>query len=234
MPPGKGDEDPGVKILVADDHALFRDGLRYLLGQLGEPVEVLEAKDGAGALELAGAHPDLELVLLDLGMPGIDGLAGLRLLRARCPAVPVVILSGSEEPADVRQALDAGALGFIPKSSTSQVMLNALRLVLSGGMYLPPSYLERAQSGMRVPLAASSVGSLGLTPRQLDVLRLLGQGHSNKEIARVLQLAEGTVKLHISAILRALGVDNRTRAVVAAARLLGLAGQKPGVTPGDN
>ena len=222
-----------MKILVADDHALFRDGLRYLLGQLGEPVEVLEAKDGAAALELAGAHPELELVLLDLGMPGVDGLAGLRLLRARSPAVPVVILSGSEEPADVRQALDAGALGFIPKSSTSQVMLSALRLVLSGGMYLPPSYLERAQS-VRVPLAASSLDSLGLTPRQLDVLRLLGQGHSNKEIARVLQLAEGTVKLHISAILRALGVDNRTRAVVAAARLLGLAGAKPGVTPGDS
>jgi DNA-binding NarL/FixJ family response regulator len=201
-----------VKILVADDHALFRDGLRYLLGQLGEPVEILDAKDGAGALELAEAHPDLELVLLDLGMPGIDGLAGLRLLRARCPAVPVVILSGSEEPADV----------------------SALRLVLSGGMYLPPSYAERSQ-GMRVPLAASSVDSLGLTPRQLDVLRLLGQGHSNKEIARVLKLAEGTVKLHISAILRALGVDNRTRAVVAAARLLGVAqSEKPAVKPGDS
>ena len=221
-----------MKILVADDHALFRDGLRYLLGQLGAPVEVFEAKDGAGALELVGLHPDLELVLLDLAMPGIDGLAGLRLLRARCPAVPVVILSGSEEPADVRQALDAGALGFIPKSSTSQVMLNALRLVLSGGTYLPPSYLERTQ-GMRVPLAASSVDSLGLTPRQLDVLRLLGQGHSNKEIARVLELAEGTVKLHISAILRALGVNNRTRAVVAAARLLGLAEQRPDITRGD-
>lgn len=223
-----------MKILVADDHALFRDGLRYLLGQLGEALELLEAKDGAEALELARAHPELDLVLLDLGMPGIDGLAGLRLLRARCPAVPVVILSGSEEPADVRQALDAGALGFIPKSSTSQVMLSALRLVLSGGMYLPPSYmLERP--AVRMPLAAaSSVESLGLTPRQLDVLRLLGQGHSNKEIARVLDLAEGTVKLHISAILRALGVDNRTRAVVAAARLLGLAQPGPAVKPGGS
>jgi DNA-binding NarL/FixJ family response regulator len=224
-----------LKILVADDHALFRDGLRYLLGQLDGALELLEAKDGAEALELARAHPDLDLVLLDLGMPGIDGLAGLRLLRARCPAVPVVILSASEEPADVRQALDAGALGFIPKSSTSQVMLSALRLVLSGGMYLPPSYMERSHA-VRVPLAAaSSVESLGLTPRQLDVLRLLGQGHSNKEIARVLDLAEGTVKLHISAILRALGVDNRTRAVVAAARLLGLAqSATSALKPGDS
>ena len=210
-----------MKILVADDHALFREGLGYVLRGLGEPVETLHAHDGAAALELAEAHPDLDLVLLDLAMPGIDGLAGLRLLRARYPAMPVVILSGSEEPADVRLALDAGALGFISKSSSADVMLSALRLVLSGGLYVPPSYLERTQ-GMAVPIAASSVDSLGLTPRQLDVLRLLGRGHSNKEIARILELAEGTVKLHISAILRTLGVHNRTRAVVAAARLLGL------------
>ena len=222
-----------MKILVADDHALFRDGLRYLLGQLDGFVEILEAKDGATALELAGIHLDLDLVLLDLGMPGIDGLAGLRLLRARHPALPVVILSGSEESADARQAFGVGALGFIPKSSSAQVMLSALRLVLSGGMYLPPFYAERAQ-GARVPIAPSSVDSLGLTPRQLDVLRLLGRGQSNKEIARVLQLAEGTVKLHITAILRALGVNNRTRAVVAAARMLGLAGLPPGATSADD
>ena len=210
-----------MKILVADDHALFREGLSYVLARLGEPVETLQAEDGAAALALAEAHPDVDLVLLDLGMPGVDGLAGLRLLRARCPAVPVVILSGSEEPADVRLALDAGALGFISKSSSPEVMLSALRLVLSGGVYVPPSYIDRAQ-GMAVPITASPVDSLGLTPRQLDVLRLLGRGHSNKEIARILDLAEGTVKLHISAILRTLGVHNRTRAVVAAARLLGL------------
>lgn len=219
-----------MKILVVDDHALFRSGLQYLLAQLGDSVEILEAKDGAEALAIAGAHPDLELILLDLGMPGLDGLAGLRLLRKRSPEVPVVILSGSEEPLDVRQAIDAGALGFVPKSSTADVMLSALRLVLSGGMYVPPAYAQRTQA-MRVPAMASSVEALRLTPRQHDVLRLLGQGQSNKEIARVLQLTEGTVKLHISAILRALGVDNRTRAVVAAARLLGLAGGETAVKP---
>jgi DNA-binding NarL/FixJ family response regulator len=216
-----------VKILVADDHTLFRDGLRYMLAQLDDDVEILEAKDCAEALALVGSRSDLDLVLLDLAMPGMDGLAGLRALRVRRPSVPVVILSGSEEPADVRQALDRGAMGFIPKSSTSQVMLGALRLVLSGGVYLPPAFLERFQPG-RTPTAAPPIEALGLTPRQHDVLRLLGRGQSNKEIARVLGLAEGTVKLHISAILRALGVDNRTQAVIVAARLPGLTSRGDG------
>jgi DNA-binding NarL/FixJ family response regulator len=219
-----------VKILIADDHTLFRDGLRYVLAQLDEGVEILEAKDCTEALALVSSRPDLELVLLDLAMPGMDGLAGLRVLRARRPSVPVVILSASEEPADVRHALDAGAMGFIPKASGSAVMLGALRLVLSGGVYLPPAYLERSQSG-RTPITASSADTLGLTPRQHDVLRLLGRGQSNKEIARVLGLAEGTVKLHISAILRALDVPNRTSAVIAAARLLGLSNSRG---PGQN
>jgi len=216
-----------VRILVADDHALFRDGLRYLLSRLGDDVEMLEAKDCAEALARVAERSDLDLILLDLAMPGMDGLAGLRALRARNPAVPVVILSASEEPTDVRLALDGGAMGFIPKSSTSNVMLGALRLVLSGGVYVPPAFLDRFQTG-RIPVATASLDVLGLTPRQHDVLRLLGRGQSNKEIARVLGLAEGTVKLHISAILRALGVDNRTQAVVTAARLLGLGGRGEG------
>jgi DNA-binding NarL/FixJ family response regulator len=215
-----------VKILIADDHALFREGLRYVLSRLGEAVETLEAKDCAQALGLVAANPDLDLILLDVDMPGMDGLTGLRSLRARSPAVPVVILSASEEPADMQLALDGGAMGFIPKSSPSEVMLGALRLVLSGGVYLPPAFLNRFQRS-RTPTALStaSVETLGLTPRQHDVLRLLGKGQSNKEIARALDLTEGTVKHHISAILRALRVDNRTHAVVTAARLLGLSGQ---------
>jgi DNA-binding NarL/FixJ family response regulator len=219
-----------VKILVADDHAMFRDGLRYALASLDDDVEILEAKDCAEALALVGSHPDLDLVLLDLAMPGMDGLAGLHALRARRPAVPVVILSGSEEPADARRALDRGAMGFIPKSSSSSVMLGALRLVLSGGVYLPPAFLEHFQTG-RTLSGAPSIETLGLTPRQHDVLRLLGKGQSNKEIARVLGLAVGTVKLHISAILRALGVGSRTRAVIAAARLLDRAGGADGSNP---
>ncbi|HEY2337887.1 MAG TPA: response regulator transcription factor [Burkholderiales bacterium] len=215
-----------MKILIADDHALFRDGLRYMLAGLADEVTILEAKDSTEALATVGATPDLDLVLLDLAMPGMDGLAGLRALRGRRPALPVVILSASEEPIDVRRAIESGAMGFIPKASSSAVMLGALRLVLSGGVYVPPAYLARSRAGT-TPITAPSADTLGLTPRQHDVLRLLGQGQSNKEIARVLGLAEGTVKLHISAILRALGVSNRTRAVVAAARLLGLAADPP-------
>jgi len=209
-----------VKILIADDHALFRDGLRYVLSRLGDDVETLEANDCAQALAVVAERADLDLILLDLAMPDMNGLAGLRALRELSPAVPVVILAASEEPADMRLAIDGGAMGFIPKSSTSEVMLDALRLVISGGVYLPPAFLERFQAGKT---SASSLDALGLTPRHHDVLRLLGKGQSNKEIARVLGLAEDTVKHHISAILRALGVENRTQAVVAAARLLGLA-----------
>lgn len=218
-----------MKILVADDHALFREGLRYVLARLDDAVEVLEARDGAEALALASRQPDLELVLMDLAMPGMDGVAGLRALRARIPSVPVVILAASEEPDDVRLVLDGGAMGFIPKSSTSDVMLSALRLVLAGGVYLPPALLDRSPAARGpLPRRATSLEGLGLTPRQHDVLRLLGRGKSNKEIAQALGLAEGTVKLHVSAILRALDVENRTQAVIAAARLLGLAGQTGG------
>jgi DNA-binding NarL/FixJ family response regulator len=216
-----------MKILIADDHALFRNGLRYMLAGLADEVAILEAKDSAEALATVGATPDLDLVLLDLAMPGMDGLAGLRMLRGKRPALPVVILSASEEAADVRRAIESGAMGFIPKASSSAVMLGALRLVLSGGVYVPPAYLERSRAGTTPITAPPSGDTLGLTARQHDVLRLLGQGQSNKEIARVLGLAEGTVKLHISAILRVLGVSNRTRAVVAAAKLLGLAAEPP-------
>jgi DNA-binding NarL/FixJ family response regulator len=218
------ERNPGkrmLKILIADDHALFREGLRYVLARLEPQVEVIEARDGAEALEILGRRPDVDLILLDLAMPGVDGLAGLRALRARLPAVPVVILAASEEPTDIRLALDGGAMGFISKSSTSEVMLGALRLVLAGGVYLPPTLLERQRSGARTKDGGrKTLETLGLTPRQHDVLRLLSQGRSNKEIARTLDLTEGTVKLHVSAILRALEVDNRTQAVVAAARLL--------------
>lgn len=219
-----------MKILIADDHALFRDGLRYVLARLGDDAaEIFEAKDGAEALALVAAHPDLDLVLLDLAMPGMDGIAGLRALRARSPSMPVVILSASEEPADIRLALDRGAMGFIPKSSSSEVMLSALRLVLAGGVYLPPAFLDRSRAGKGPVVSATpSLENLGLTARQTDVLRLLGQGKSNKEIARALELAEGTVKLHVSAVLRALDAVNRTQAVVAAARLLGHAGHAQG------
>lgn len=221
-----------MKILVADDHALFREGLHYVLAGLGNDVEIFEARDGAEALALAAARPNLDLVLLDLAMPGMDGFAGLRALRTRIPAVPVVILAASEDSADVRLALNGGAMGFIPKSSTSSVMLNALRLVLAGGVYLPPAFLEKSTRRGATESTAPTLDALGLTTRQQDVLKLLGQGQSNKEIAQALGLAEGTVKLHVSAILKALDVDNRTQAVITAARLLGITHAPRGEDPG--
>lgn len=221
-----------MKILVADDHALFREGMRYVLAGLGSNVEILEARDGSEALALVAGRPDLDLVLLDLAMPGMDGFTGLRALRTRIPAVPVVILAASEDSADVRLALNGGAMGFIPKSSTSSVMLSALRLVLSGGVYLPPAFLEKSSRRGTTESGAPSLDALGLTARQQDVLKLLGQGQSNKEIAQALGLAEGTVKLHVSAILKALDVDNRTQAVIAAARLLGITHPPHGAAPG--
>jgi DNA-binding NarL/FixJ family response regulator len=191
-----------------------------VLARLGEGVVTLEARDAAETLALAAAHPDLDLILLDLAMPGMDGFAGLARLRELRPSVPVVVLSASESQADVRATLEGGAMGFVPKSSTAEVMLSALRLVFSGGVYVPPLVLDRAGPPGKAAGASPLGDDLGLTPRQLDVLALLGEGKANKEIAQALGLTEGTVKLHVSAILRALGVENRTQAVIAAERFL--------------
>lgn len=206
-----------MKILIADDHELFRDGLRHVLDQLGGPLAIIEASDYPQAIEAAGHDRDIDIVLLDLSMPGMAWNEGLQQLRALLPErVPIIILSASDERRHVLQAVNLGAAGFIPKTSSSRVMLSALKLVLSGGVYLPPALLEQANHGD--PIANENAVSF-LTPRQREVLALLGQGKSNKEIARVLQLAEGTVKLHVTAILKALNVNNRTRAVVAASQL---------------
>lgn len=202
-----------MKILLADDHALFREGVKQLLTHLHTQVQVVEAANGAEVMRLAQAQPDFDLVLLDLAMPGIDGFAGLAAFRAHAPSVPVVVLSGSEDPADVRAALDGGAAGFIPKSSASEVILSALRLVLAGGVYTPPGLLN----GQNAMVSKSQLSAL--TPRQREVLALLGQGKSNKEIGNAMGLSEATVKQHVSAILKTLHVANRMQAVIAGRRL---------------
>ncbi|HYD32025.1 MAG TPA: response regulator transcription factor [Azospirillaceae bacterium] len=213
-----------MKILIADDHELFRDGLRHVLEQLDDTVTIVEASDYPQALSVAEAEDDIDIVLMDLAMPGMTWAEGLQALRERLPqSVPIIVLSASDDRRNVLQAVNLGAAGFIPKTSSSRVMLSALKLVLSGGVYLPPALLEQSLSGASgfdsaPPISAENAASF-LTPRQREVLTLLGQGKSNKEIARVLQLAEGTVKLHVTAILKALNVNNRTRAVVAASQL---------------
>jgi DNA-binding NarL/FixJ family response regulator len=205
-----------MKILVVDDHPLILAALHHVLAQLGAEVVVLEAASGAAGRELAAAHPDADLMLFDLGLPGVDGFVLLAELRGRHPAIPVVVLSGSERREDVLRAIDLGAMGYIPKSVANEVMLQALRLVLSGGVYLPPSALAAAAPAAPRPATARDPA---LTDRQIEVLGFILQGKPNKLICRQLGLAEGTVKIHVAAILRSLGVHTRTQAVIASSRL---------------
>lgn len=210
-----------MKVLVVDDHPLVREGVRHALASLQGDVEVLEAGNSNQALELAEQHPDLTLVMLDLGLPGMPGLAALEELRVRGCAAPVVVLSGSCERADVIAALNTGAMGFIPKLSSSDVMLQALRLVLAGGVYIPPQALGMLDGPGGVAAGTTgpkSLQQLGLSERQQQVLALIAQGKPNKVIASDLNIAEPTVKAHITEILRALQVTNRSQAMIVARR----------------
>ena len=203
-------------VLIADDHPLVRDALSRIVCQLGPQVRVEEAGD----FESVCRHLDRELpdlLLLDLNMPGMDTLAGLRRLRQRYPSLSTVVASGQDDPVTIRTVLATGASGFISKADPPQTLISALRLVSSGGVYVSARLLGASGDGA-APLPADASG---LTPRQLDVLNLLLLGHPNKQIARNLGLTEGTVKIHIAAILRALQARNRTEAVLRA-RALGL------------
>jgi len=210
-------------VLIADDHELFRDGLKMVLQHLAPGTRCLTAGDHREALELANATPDLDLVLLDIRMPGMPWEEALRQLRADLPEVPVVILSALVDRGLITTAMRAGARGFIPKTSSSTVMVHAMNLVLSGGHYIPTLVLDDATEEPETPEPVNPAAAL--TPRQMDVLRLVARGLSNRDIAHALELSEGTVKLHVTAILKALGVPNRTSAVIAASRM--------GLTEGD-
>ena len=213
-----------MKILLVDDHPLFRGGLKYLLQSLDEHLELDEAGNCSQAEALATQRA-YDLVLVDLKMPGVGGLDALTVVRAALPSTPVVVVSGEDDPAVVRAAIECGAMGFIPKSSTPEVMIQALKLVLAHGIYLPPRVLAASQLPDPTPSASASAsassdaGLTGLSVRQMDVLRCVIQGKPNKVIARELDVAEGTVKAHLSSVLRALGARNRTEAVYAAAKL---------------
>ena len=208
----------GVKLLIVDDHAVMREGLAALLRQGDTDTCVLQAHDAEAAFDLLEANPDLDVVILDLILPGLGGLSALAEFGRRQPTLPVVVLSSSENPHDVRRALAEGALGYVPKSANPQALLSAIRLVLDGEVYVPPLMLSdpalarvegfHAQSR---PAAASL-----LTERQVEVLRLLSDGSSNKSIALQLGLSEKTVKVHVTAIFRALNVVNRTQAALVA------------------
>ena len=210
-----------MKILIADDHDLFRAGFGMVLNELGETTQLIQAASLTEAIACAQAEPTLDLALLDINMPAMNGVAGLKQFREQFPEVPVVIVSGSDELSDVQQMLGAGAAGFIHKATAPTVMLSALRLVLAGGVYVPPHVMR--QEPLKSSGPASTPGRMGwegkLTGRQMEVLRLLALGKPNKLIARELDLSEGTVKIHLSAIFRILDVNNRTEAVLAAQQL---------------
>jgi len=213
-----------VKVLVVDDHPLILEALRHVLAQLGTEPEVFDAASADAGRRLIDEHPDASLVLLDLTLPGADGFELLADFRSAHPAVPVVVLSASERHVDVLRALDMGAMGYIPKRSSNTVMLQALRLVLSGGIYVPAAAIgadpaARTPPAPVPPPARTTPRELGLTDRQAEVLGCILQGLPNKLICRRLELAEGTVKIHVAAILRALNVHNRTQAVIEASRL---------------
>ena len=211
-----------MKILIVDDHPLVRDAMSRIVVELAPVVEVWQAPDCARGHELARGEPELDLLLLDLNLPGLHGLESLASFRREYPALPVVVVSMSHDGETVREVIRLGAMGFIPKVCSNEVILGALRLVLSGAVYLPPQALAGDAAAGDAPSpgrSAKSFADLGLTPRQGEVLSLLMRGYSNKVICRDLGLAERTVKLHVTAVLSVLRVSSRTQAVIAASRL---------------
>lgn len=199
-----------MRILVVDDHQLFLDGLRYILPRLDAQIDISEVTDAASALKRIRSGEDFDLVLMDLHMPGLGGVPLLHLMIELGNGLPVVVISGETDTAKIRACLDAGALGFIPKSYGTEKMLAALRQVLKGEVYVPagidPDRRPAADAG-------PDLRRDGITKRQLEVLGLLAAGYSNRKIADTLYISEHTVKAHISALFKTLGAGNRTECV---------------------
>jgi two-component system nitrate/nitrite response regulator NarL len=210
-----------MKFLIVDDHAVLRTGLTALLRQARPLDVVLEACDGKQGLETARLHPDLDAIFLDLEMPGMHGMPAIEEFGRQHPNLPVIVLSSSEDPGDVRRALAAGALGYIPKSTSAKNLLSALQLVLQGCVYVPPLVLNSTALPLKGQASKASAADRQLTDRQIEVLRLIERGMSNKEIGLALNLSEKTVKVHVTGIFRALNVVTRTQAA-SEARSAGL------------
>lgn len=209
-----------MKLLVVDDHPLFRDGLAALLRQANPDTQVFQACDSEAGVEMAQSRSDLDAVFVDLMMPGLAGEAAVKEFARRRPELPVIVLSSSENPSDVKRVLNAGALGYIPKSASPQTVLSALQLVLTGNIYVPPFLAHAEQAAATTKKNAAPGDALAqLTERQIDVLKHVRDGMSNKEISARLGIAEKTVKAHIAAIFKTLNVVNRTQAANAAREL---------------
>jgi len=213
-----------MKILVVDDHALFRQGLALLLCELYSDCEVLEAADSAAAMALAAKHPDIRIVLLDLKLADESGFCTLEKLSNDLPDAAIVIVSALDDARSIARSYKSGAKGYIVKSSTSDVLRHALPLMLSGETYIP-SHAMPLLTGLSSEELNSTAGTAGLpgapelTPRQTEILLLMAQGLQNKDIASTLGMLEGTVKVHVKSILQKLNVNNRTHAVVTGLRL---------------
>jgi two-component system nitrate/nitrite response regulator NarL len=197
-----------MKILIVDDHAMVRQALAALLERSAPGIEVVQAGDVAQALDLARRHADLDAVFLDLGLPGPGGMDALVELGRLRPALPVIVLTAAEDPDLARQAFAAGALGYVPKSATPETLLSALQLVMRGETYVPALVLR--------PAAPRDPAAWKLTGQQAEVLRLMGEGLSNKAIARRMGLSEKTVKAHVTGVFRALSVTGRREAAAVA------------------
>jgi DNA-binding NarL/FixJ family response regulator len=210
-------DNRSMKLLIIDDHPVVRDGLAALLRQLGPEVTVLLAEGVSQGLGLADVHPDLDVVILDLMMPGSDGFGALHEFGRLQPQLPVVVLSSSEDPRDVRRALASGALGYIPKSAPPRTILAAVQFVLAGNVFVP-TLMAQDTASTRDQAADHGFPKSGvsLTSRQIDVLRLLCEGRSNKDIGRTLGVSQKTVKVHVTAIFKALNVANRVQAAAVA------------------
>ena len=209
-----------MNVLIVDDHALFRHGLSLTLSELFEEPSITQAGSADEAIELLADDTVFDLALVDLVMPGMNGFEGIKLMREQLEGAPVVVVSSSDDVADIRAAFDCGARGYVLKSSAAQVLEHALPLILAGEIYVPaialnPDSVAASKVPRDVATPPATTSASAMTPRQIDVLTLLAKGQSNKEIARNLGMLESTVKVHVKAILQKLGVKNRTQAAIA-------------------
>lgn len=212
-----------MKIIIADDHALVREGVAHTLQAEWSDLQALQADNGPNLVALLRQNTDADIVLMDLFMPGADGFGLLENICNSWPDMKIVVLSASENSSHMRKAIDIGASGYIPKSLTREVMIGAMRLILAGGIYIPPASLNEEEQVSDFDFNEADIDPVlikealpKLTVRQRDVLALLAGGRTNKEIAEALDLSEYTVKIHITAIFKALKVSNRTQAVIVA------------------
>jgi DNA-binding NarL/FixJ family response regulator len=209
--------DPLYRLVIADDHPLFRGALREAVSGLFEGTEIAEAGSFDEVAKQLDKGGDVDLILLDLTMPGVRGFSGLMFLRAQYPSVPVVVVSANDDPAVIRRCMDFGASGFIPKTLGIEQMRDAVKCVLVGGVWTPPDIDLNAGGDAETSALMTRLATL--TPQQVRVLMMLSEGMLNKQIAYELTVSEATVKAHVSAILQKLGVDSRTQAVIAAAKI---------------